>query len=216
MKALSSTTLFVALLSFPLLSVAQQSVTKPVLSATPAPAPPSAQAHPATVSGTPVQVDATYVIGTDDSISVTVWKEPTISGTLPVRPDGMISIPLIGDIAASGRTPMDLAKDITERLKKFITDPVVNVSVLAVNSKRIFMAGEIGHVGPLSFTAAMNPLQAILAAGGLSPYANKTHIYILRTEQGKQRKILFNYKKAIKSGDMQGITLIPGDTIVVP
>jgi polysaccharide biosynthesis/export protein len=128
----------------------------------------------------------------------------------------MISIALVGDIPAAGRTPMDLAKEITERLKKFITDPTVNVSVLAVNSKRVFMAGEIGHVGPLPLTAEMNPLQAILAAGGLSPYANKTHIYILRTVQGKQKKLPFNYKKAIKDGDMQGITLLPGDTIVVP
>jgi polysaccharide export outer membrane protein len=215
---------------------AQQVPTKPVESATPAP-PPAAgsapvqteappptermvpasafvpsQVQPSTANVTP----ATYVIGPDDSIGITVWREPTLTGAFPVRPDGMISLALGGDILAAGRTPAELTADITARLKKYLTDPTVAVTVLAVNSKRIFMLGEIGHVGPIPLTAAMNPLQAIAVAGGLTPYANKSHIYILRNEQGKQKKIPFDYKKAIKDGNMQGITLLPGDTIVVP
>jgi polysaccharide export outer membrane protein len=111
---------------------------------------------------------------------------------------------------------MQLAADITSRLSKFVTDPVVNVSVVAVNSKRIFMIGEIGHVGPIQITPGMTVLQAIATAGGLTPYANKKRIYILRGDPGKQQKTFFDYNKAVKKGDMQGVSLLPGDTIVVP
>ena len=147
---------------------------------------------------------------------VTVWKEPNLSGNLPVRPDGMVSLPLIGDITASGKTPMALSDEITTRLKKFINDPLVTVSVLAVNSKHIFLLGEVGHVGQFPLTPGMTMLQAIAGAGGLTPYANAKHIYILRTENGKQKKIPFNYRKAVKDGNQQGVELVAGDTIVVP
>jgi polysaccharide export outer membrane protein len=237
MKALFPAMLLIGLLSASAQTVAQQSVTKPEPSASPAPetpvpANPAAVVTPAattTPTSEPVAVApsvqatppptvdaARYVIGPDDSISVSVWKEPTLSGTFPVRPDGMISLALVGDITAAGRTPMDLSSDLTTRLKKYITDPTVTVTVLAVNSKRVFLLGEIAHIGPIALTSSLSPLQAIAAAGGLTPYANKTHIYILRGEQGKQKKIPYDYKKAIKDGDEQGVILLPGDTIVVP
>ena len=184
-----------------------------VLSAAPA-APPPAPTQ--SRSSGPAGVSPNYIIGADDSIEITVWEQPNLSATLPVRPDGKISLPLLGDIQASGFTPMQLATDIKDRLKKFVTDPVVNVTVLQVNSKRVFLIGEVNHVGPLSITPEMTVLQAIASAGGLTPYANKKHIYILRGEAGKKQKIPFDYNKALKKGDMQGITLIPGDTIVVP
>ena len=158
---------------------------------------------------------ARYVIGPQDSLQVTVWKEPTLSGTFPVRPDGMISLVLVGDMPAAGRTPMALSSDITQRLKKYIQDPVVTVVVLGVNSQRIFMVGEVGHVGPVMLTPGMTALQAIVTAGGLTQFASSKHIYILRTVGGKQQKIPFNYKQALK-GDNQGVSLLPGDTIVVP
>jgi polysaccharide export outer membrane protein len=111
---------------------------------------------------------------------------------------------------------MQLSADIVTRLKQFIIDPVtVNVSVLAVNSKRVYLIGEVMHVGPLAITPGLTILQAIATAGGLTPYANKKHIYILRGDPGKQQIIPFDYTKALKKGDMQGITLAPGDTIVV-
>ena len=159
---------------------------------------------------------ARYIIGSTDAIQVSVWKEPGLSGSFPVRPDGMISLSLVGDIEAAGRTPMDLANDLTERLKKFIQDPNVTVTVVAVNSKHVYLIGEISRIGPIPLTSDLTPLQAISAAGGLTPYANKKHIYILRGEQGKQKKIPFDYKKAVKDGDQQGVVLLPGDTIVVP
>jgi polysaccharide export outer membrane protein len=161
-------------------------------------------------------VDAShYVIGAEDTLQVTVWKEPSLSGTVPVRPDGRISLVLVGDMQASGRTPMQLADDITGRLKKYIQDPNVSVLVISVNSQKIFLVGEVGHVGPVMMSAGMSALQAIAAGGGLTPYANAKKIYILRTEAGKQQKIPFNYKQALK-GEVQGPELKPGDTIVVP
>ena len=158
---------------------------------------------------------ARYIIGPEDSLQVTVWKEPTLSGNFPVRPDGMISLVLVGDLPAAGLTPMALSNDITQRLRKYIQDPVVTVAVLGVNSQRIFMVGEVGKVGPVMLTPGMTPLQAIVSAGGLSQFANSKRIYILRTVSGKQQKIPFNYKQALK-GENSGMTLLPGDTIVVP
>jgi len=189
---------------------------------TAAPAEKKPEAPQAAATATPPQppagagVDAEhYVIGSEDSLQITVWKEPTLSGTVPVRPDGRISLVLVGDLQAAGRTPMQLSDDITVKLKKYIQDPNVSVVVMSVNSQKIFLVGEVGHVGPVMMSAGMSALQAIAAGGGLTPYANAKKIYILRSEGGKQQKIPFNYKAALK-GDVQGPELKPGDTIVVP
>jgi polysaccharide biosynthesis/export protein len=177
---------------------------------------PSTEASTPAVPNTGGPLDPNrYVIGAEDSLQVTVWKEPTLSGTFPVRPDGMISLVLVGDLRAAGLTPMALSSDISQRLKKYIQDPVVTVVVLGVNSQRIFTVGEVNKVGPIMLTPGMTPLQAIIAAGGLTQFANSKHIYILRTVSGKQQKLPFNYKIALK-GDNQGVSLLPGDTIVVP
>ena len=157
-----------------------------------------------------------YVIGAEDNLQITVWREPSLSGVLPVRPDGMISLVLIGDLKAAGRTPTQLSGDITQQLKKYIQDPSVTVAVTAVNSQKIYLVGEVGHVGPIVMTPNMTPLQAISAAGGPSPYANAKRIYILRGSGAQQQKIPFNYKQALKGSNKQDIILQPGDTIVVP
>jgi polysaccharide export outer membrane protein len=194
--------------------VAAPVVTPPVpqTTAPPAAVTPKAAEHP-NYSG---PLDASrYIIGPDDNLQVTVWKEPTLSGTIPVRPDGMISLVLVGDLPAAGLTPMALGADISQRLKKYIQDPVVTVVVLGVNSQRIFLVGEVMHVGPLMLTPGMTALQAIVSGGGLSPFASTKHIYILRNTAGKQEKLPFNYKQALK-GENQGVSLLPGDTIVVP
>ena len=193
---------------------------KPVISPPPETATPtpidSTGPHVAAEGTAPVDVDPSYIIGPEDSIQINVWKEPNFSESALVRPDGMVSLPAVGDIPAAGRTPMQLATQITTILKKYIIDPTVTVTVLGINSKHVYMVGEVGHIGPLAMTPNMTVLQAIASSGGLSPYANKKHIYILRGEPGKQKKIFFNYTKALKTGDAQGITLQPGDTIVVP
>jgi polysaccharide biosynthesis/export protein len=194
-----------------------QTQTPPPANAAPSdtPATGSAPAVASATTGAANVDNARYIIGSEDSLSISVWKEPALSGSIPVRPDGMISLALVGDLQASGRTPMQLADDISVKLKKYIQDPVVTVVVMAVNSQRIFMVGEVGHVGPIMMTPNMTALQAIATAGGLSPYANSKKIYILRNEDGKQQKIPFNYKQAVK-GENLGPSLKPGDTVVVP
>lgn len=174
-------------------------------------APPLAVLPPASANVAP-----DYIIGPSDSLEVNVWKEPTLSGPQPVRPDGMISLSLVGDLQAAGLTPMQLSDAIAARLKQYINSPLVTVTVLAVNSKKVFLLGEVTKPGELPLTPGMSPLQAIATAGGLTPYANSRRIYILRTDGGKQQKIAFDYKKAIKDGNLQGVTLKAGDTIVVP
>ena len=190
-----------------------QTLARPVI--TPA-TPPQAKATPQVDPAVPDTDASRYIIGADDSLQVTVWQEPSLSGTFPVRPDGMISLVLIGDIPAAGVTPMHLAHDITVKLKKFIQDPVVSVVVAAVKSQRIYLVGEIQHAGPIELSPGMTPLQAIAEAGGLTPYTSGKHIYILRGPQGKQTKIPFNYRLALKGDNRQDVALLAGDTIVVP
>ncbi|WP_419807079.1 polysaccharide biosynthesis/export family protein [Terriglobus sp.] len=175
-----------------------------------------ATAIPATATANPQSVvsEDSYVIGPGDQLQLTVWKEPNLSnGGVPVRPDGRISLPLLGDVPAAGMTPMLLGRDIASRLQKFVTDPLVTVTMLSVAPKEIFLIGEIQKTGPVILTPGMNLLQAIAAAGGLTPFAKKK-LYVLRKSEKGQQKLNFNYKKALSNGDMQGITLMAGDTIV--
>lgn len=157
-----------------------------------------------------------YVIGADDVLRISVWKEPDLSEMLPVRPDGKISMPLLNDIPAAGLTPLQLKDSITEKLKKFIADPRVTVVVTAMNSQRIFVSGEVLHSGPIQLLPHMTILQA-LSQAGFNQFANLKGIYLLRTENGKQARIAFNYKDVIKGNHPeQNIVLKPGDTVVVP
>jgi polysaccharide export outer membrane protein len=157
-----------------------------------------------------------YVIGSDDILKITVWKEPDLSEQLPVRPDGKISMPLLDDIPAAGMTPLLLKDLITARLKKYIADPRVTVVVTAMNSRRIFVSGEVVHTGPMPLLPNMTMLQA-LSQAGFTQFANLKNIYLLRTENGKQQKISFNYKEVVKGNHPeQNIILKPGDTLVVP
>jgi polysaccharide biosynthesis/export protein len=160
--------------------------------------------------------DSDYVIGADDTLRVSVWKEPDLSEVLPVRPDGKISMPLLNDIPAAGLTPLQLKDSITEKLKKFIADPRVTVVVTAMNSRRIFVSGEVVHSGPMPLLPHMTVLQA-LSQAGFTQFANPKAIYLLRMENDKQQKIAFNYKDVIKGNHPeQNIELKPGDTVVVP
>lgn len=157
-----------------------------------------------------------YVIGSDDVLKITVWKEPDLSETLPVRPDGKISMPLLDDIPAAGMTPLMLRDLITARLKKYIDDPRVTVVVTAMNSRRVFVSGEVVHSGPMPLLPHMTMLQA-LSEAGFTQFANLKAIYLLRTENGKQQKLPFNYKEVVKGNHSeQNVVLKPGDTIVVP
>jgi polysaccharide export outer membrane protein len=157
-----------------------------------------------------------YVIGPDDVLHISVWKETDLTNTLPVRPDGKISMPLLDDVQAAGLTPMQLANSLTEKLKKFISDPRVTVVVTQMNSQKVYITGEVTHTGAMALTPNMTVLQAV-ASAGFTQFANTKGIYVLRTEGGKQAKLPFNYKQVVKGEAMnQNILLKPGDTIVVP
>jgi polysaccharide export outer membrane protein len=183
-------------------------------------------AAPARTSGSPAdkaaseivssQAGPEYVIGPEDVLHVAVWKEADLTATLPVRPDGKISLPLLNDVQAAGLTPIHLAESLTEKLKKYVADPHVTVVVTQINSKRIYMVGEVTHTGPLPMLPNMTVLQAISSAG-LTQFANTKGIYVLRTDSGKQQKLPVNYRKLVKGEQMeQNYVLQPGDTIVVP
>jgi len=157
-----------------------------------------------------------YVIGPEDVLHIAVWREADLTATLPVRPDGKISLPLLNDVQASGLTPQQLANSVTEKLKKYIADPRVTVVVTQINSKRIYMVGEVFHPGPMPMIANMTVLQA-LSSAGLNQFANTKRIYVLRTENGKQQKLPVNYRKLVKGEQIeQNYLLQPGDEIVVP
>ncbi len=161
-------------------------------------------------------VPSDYVIGPDDTLHISVWKEPDMSATLPVRPDGKISIPLLDDVQAAGLTPVQLGNSIRDKLKKYVADPRVTVVVTGMNSQRIYVLGEVQHSGAMSLLPNMTMLQA-LSSAGFTQFAKIKDIYLLRMQDGQQVKARFNYKEAVKGRDeQQNYVLKPGDTIVVP
>jgi polysaccharide biosynthesis/export protein len=157
-----------------------------------------------------------YVIGPDDVLHVAVWKEADLTATLPVRPDGKISLPLLNDVQAAGMTPMQLATSLTEKLRKYLADPRVTVVVAQINSKRVYLVGEVARTGAMPMLPNMTVLQA-LSTAGLTQFANTKKIYVMRNQDGKQVKLPVNYNKLVKGREMdRNYTLLPGDTIVVP
>jgi polysaccharide export outer membrane protein len=191
----------------------QEPAVKPTQAEAPAANTPAAVTAPAPAAGAAAE---SYVIGASDEINVNVWKEPTLSGSLLVRPDGMISVPLLGDVQASGLTPLQLADQIQTKLKKFVQNPNVSVVVTQIHSKVVYLLGEVGKKGPIEMTPGMTLLEAIGSAGGLTDFANAKKIYILRDEAGKHEKIPVQYKAALKGDSTLNLVLKAGDTIVVP
>jgi len=174
---------------------------------------------PAKTSGTvsQISVDPDYKIGPQDVLRIDVWKEPDISRTIPVRPDGKITLPLLNDVQAAGMTAMQLAASLHDSFSKFLTNPQVTVTVTEINSRRVYITGEVVRAGALPLLPGMTVLQALSSSGGFTQFAKTKNIYVLRTEEGKQVKHPFNYKEVVK-GNLQGqnILLQPGDIIVVP
>ena len=161
--------------------------------------------------------DPNYVIGAQDVLDIDVWKEAELTRSVPVRPDGKISLPLLNDVQAAGLTPTQLSEEITTALKKFITDPQVTVIVAQINSQRVYILGEMTRPGAYPLLPGMTVLQALSSAGGFTPFANMKKIYVLRNEGGKQEKFPFNYKEVVKGKNAeQNIVLKAGDQIVVP
>jgi polysaccharide biosynthesis/export protein len=165
----------------------------------------------------PAAQDPNYVIGAQDVLDISVWKEAELTRTVPVRPDGKISMPLLNDVQAAGLTPLQLAEQITTSLKKYVTDPQVTVIVAQINSQRVYIMGEVLRAGAYPLLPQMTVLQGLSSAGGFTQFANLKKIYMFRMENGKQVKYPFNYKEVIdgKRPD-ENVVLKAGDTIVVP
>ena len=195
------------------------SVAKPVL---PDSAEPGKSGPPAAPDTTPPRVTdvppAGFVIGVEDVLSISVWKEPELSRQVPVRPDGMISLPLIGEIKAQGLTPIQLQDQVTASLRKLMSDPQVTVIVAEIRSLTFNVVGQVLRPGYFPLTRRMTVLDAIALAGGFQPFAREKKVYVLRTQaDGKQVKLPFNYKDVIKGKHSdENIELQARDTVVVP
>ncbi len=165
-----------------------------------------------------IRTDDTFFIGNDDVLAISVWKEPDLTKQIPVRSDGKISLPLIGDIQAAGRTPSQLEIDITEKLKSYITDPQVAVIVQQINSLKFNILGQVIKPGLYPLTAGTTIVDAIATAGGFKDFAKKKGVYILRPSPGgSDLKYGFNYQDFIKGKNTkQNIMIKPRDTIIVP
>ena len=176
---------------------------------TPQPPPPEFEAAPK---------EGVYIIGPADRLRIDVWQNDKLAlAEVPVRPDGMITVPLIDDVQAAGLTPDELKASITEKLSEYVQGPTVTVVVLAPLSKRAYVLGEVRAAGPISLGSDMSVLDAITAAGGFTPFAKKSSVRVLRRVDGKELDYTFDYD-AFVAGKAPGtnVLLHPGDTVLVP
>lgn len=158
-----------------------------------------------------------YRIGVEDELQVSVWREPELSIQVVVRPDGMVSMPLLNDVYVVGLKPVELQAILTEKLKSFVNEPQVTVIVRGIRSRRVHLVGEVGKQGSYPLNGRKTVLELIVEAGGLGPFAKADSIYILRKVGNRQVRIPFRYKKAIAgAGQADNVVLMPGDIIVVP
>lgn len=187
------------------------------------PAAPAAQtnargATPPPVAAAPgVNLPPEYTIGADDVLSIVFWRDKELTADVTVRPDGKISLPLLNDVQASGLTPAQLKDRIVEESKKYVEDPNVTVVVKQINSRKVFITGEVRKPGPYPLTAPTTVLQMLSIAGGLGDFAKSEKIMVVRSENGKAVPYKFNYKEVIEGKKLaQNIELKPGDTIIIP
>lgn len=182
--------------------------------------PTAASPNPAAAPGVPDvrKVPDDYQIGSGDTLQISVWKEPDASvPSAVVRPDGKITVPLIKEVEVAGLTPREAEKKIAEGLSKFISDANVTVVVASITSKKVYVVGGARKEGPLPYTYGMTIMQALSEAGGLTDYAKRKKIYVLRTENGQEYRLDFNYDEVVKGERMeQNFVLLPGDTVVIP
>lgn len=175
-------------------------------------------ADKATAAAEKGRSDESYVIGPNDVLSINVWKEPEVSRSVPVRSDGKISLPLVGELQAGGQTPRQLEQEITKKLQSYISEPEVTVIVTESKSQRINILGMVARPGAYLLSGSTTVLDAIAMAGGFKDFAKKKSIYVLRTgPDGTQKRLPFNYKEVIKgTNPEQNVKLLPGDTLVIP
>jgi len=165
----------------------------------------------------PVAESSDYSIAPDDVLIIDVWKEPEISRTVPVRRDGKISLPLLNDLQAAGLTPTQLGSEIAEKLRATVIHPQVTVIVAQMSSLRIYILGQVNRAGAYPLVPGMTAVQALSIGGGLTPFAKRKKIYVMRIENGVNKMLPINYKEVTAGRRPQeNIELKPGDTIVVP
>ena len=164
----------------------------------------------------PAPAGEEYVLGVEDKLSVSVWKEPDLSKTVTVRPDGKITFPLVGDVQASGRTARQLTDDLAKALTRFIKEPVVTVVVEEINNFKVFVLGEVTTQGALTLRRRTRLVEAIALAGGMTQYADKSNVLLMRFEDGKEIRTRIDYRKVV-SGERpeSNVYLKPGDTVIV-
>jgi polysaccharide export outer membrane protein len=179
------------------------------------PAPPSARDAASATGEEGVTPPPGYVIGAADVLSIVFWRDKDMSGDVIVRPDGKISVPLLNEIQAAGLTPAELRERLTTDSKQFIGNPNITVVVKQINSRKVFITGEVAKPGPYSLDSPMTVLQLIALAGGLTPFADGKKIMIVRSEKGKPVTIAFNYRDVDKNLQQNILELRPGDTVVV-
>jgi polysaccharide export outer membrane protein len=184
---------------------------------------PSEPAPPASAAATPppmpagVTLPADYVIGPDDMLAIVFWREKDMSSDVQVRSDGKITLPLLNDIQAAGLTPDQLREEVTKAANKFVEEPTVTIIVKAMNSRKVFVTGQVLKPGQFVLVAPTTVMQLIAMAGGLQEYADKSNIVVLRTEGDQQVAHRFNYEDIMKRKNLkQNIVLKPGDTVIVP
>jgi polysaccharide export outer membrane protein len=184
--------------------------------AQPAPTTPSSAASPQTLAA-PATEPPSYVIGPDDSLAILFWSEKELSGDVIVRPDGKISLPLLNEIQAAGLTPEQLRASLTRAAQKYVEDGTVTVVVKAINSRRVFITGQVTKPGAYPLPGPMTVLQLIAIAGGLVEYADAKNISVIRTENGTSLSYPFNFNDVRNRKNVeQNIELKPGDTVIVP
>lgn len=163
----------------------------------------------------PGDTETTYRIGVEDELQISVWREPELSSLVVVRPDGKITLPLINDIVVTGLTPDELQTLLGQKLKTYVNEPQVTVTVRNIRSRKVYIVGQAVRQGSFPLNGTKTVLELIAEAGGLNPFAKSSSIYVLRTIDGKKTKIPFDYKKAI-SGKTENVVLMPGDVLVIP
>jgi polysaccharide biosynthesis/export protein len=182
--------------------------------------PPASAAKPAAApqpAGPSVPIEPGFTIGPEDVLGILVWREPDVSGDFTVRPDGMITLPIVRDIRAAGLTPIQLADRIQTAVREFITDASVTVVVRQMNSRKVFITGEVVRPGAYPLASSMTVMQLIAVAGGLTEWAEGKSISILRVEGGVNWTFRFDYRSVANgTKTKQNIVLKPGDTVVVP
>jgi polysaccharide export outer membrane protein len=176
--------------------------------------PPQAAAHN---GNTGAETPPGYVIGPDDVLAIVFWSEKDMTTEVSVRPDGRITLPLLNELQAAGLTPEQLRQAVTEAATKYLTEPTVSVVVKQVNSRKVFITGQVTKPGVYPLTSPTTVVQLLTMAGGILEYADDENITVLRTENGKPISFRFNYDEVKKRRNLQqNIELKPGDTVVVP